>query len=362
LPAPDIRILADDLTGALDSAVAFAGGQGIGVTWHRSAVPGSRMAVDLGTREEDARTAVARNRALGSWLAAGDLRFKKIDSLLRGHVAAEIAACLESGNYRRTVIAPAFPFQGRITRDGRQWRARPAMELVGPDLTHLLARHARVATARPGEAPEAPIVFYDAATDADLDRIVDSEIGNSASTLWVGSGGLAEALSRRLSTVPTGKVELAAPFVGLIGTDHPVTRDQVDRFRAGLGEGCLRVEHDLPAVAADLIERMARGAPSLVSVAVSGDRPAAARRIEEVFAALLRAVPPPGTLLVTGGETLRSVCTALGGDRLIATGEMEPGLPVSCMQGGVRHGMTIVSKSGGFGRPDLLLRIVEPIA
>jgi uncharacterized protein YgbK (DUF1537 family) len=173
----------------------------------------------------------------------------------------------------------------------------------------------------------------------------------------VGSGGLAKALSRHLATVPPTEVELAAPLLGLIGTDHPVTRDQVRHFRAQLGDGCFQVGQDIPAVASRLIERMERGAPSLVSVTVSGDHRAAARRIGEVFAALIRAVPQPGTLLVTGGETLRAVCAALGGDRLIATGEVEPGLPVSRMQGGVRHGMAVVSKSGAFGGSDLLLRM-----
>ena len=90
------------------------------------------MAVDLATREGAEVEAIGRHAALAPWLAGASLSFKKIDSLLRGHVAAEIGACLANADYERVIVAPAFPFQGRVTRAGRQWRLRPEM-IVGPD-------------------------------------------------------------------------------------------------------------------------------------------------------------------------------------------------------------------------------------
>ena len=64
------------------------------------------------------------------WFASADIAFKKVDSLLRGNSFAEIAWLMGQGRFARAVFAPAFPAQGRITVDDRQW-------LVTPDL----ARH-----------------------------------------------------------------------------------------------------------------------------------------------------------------------------------------------------------------------------
>ena len=53
-------------------------------------------------------------------LFGADIAYKKIDSLLRGPTLAEIAACATIGFWRHIVLCPAFPFQGRAMRAGRQ--------------------------------------------------------------------------------------------------------------------------------------------------------------------------------------------------------------------------------------------------
>ncbi len=354
----DVRILADDLTGALDSAVAFAApALGVGVTWRRDAEPGPRMAVDLATMEGAEVEAIGRHAALAPWLAGASLSFKKIDSLLRGHVAAEIGACLANADYERVIVAPAFPFQGRVTRAGRQWRLRPEM-IVGPDLTRRLAASA----ALPGAAPPGRIVIYDAETDRDLDRIVETEVAVSTSILWIGTGGLAGALARHLRMPEPVTAKLSAPFVGLIGTDQETTAAQVRRFAAKIPDGHILVEQDVRSARKRLIARMARGQPSVVGVKTSGDRRTATRDIEEAFAALLDGLPPPGALFVTGGETLRALCERLGVESLVVNAAIEPGLPVSRMGGGSFDGVATISKSGAFGDADLLLRLSSDTA
>lgn len=87
-------------------------------------------------------------------------------------------------------------------------------------------------------------------------------------------------------------------------------------------------------------------------------REAACHRIVAMFAALLGAIERPGTLLVTGGETLRGLCDALGATRLEVDGEIEPGAPTALLRGGAWDGQRIVSKSGAFGAPDFLARLL----
>jgi D-threonate/D-erythronate kinase len=68
----------------------------------------------------------------------------------------------------------------------------------------------------------------------------------------------------------------------------------------------------------------------------------------------------PGTLIVSGGETLRALCIALAADRLDVDGEIEPGVPTSVLRGGAFDGQRIVSKSGAFGGANFLARRLTP--
>ena len=173
---PPLRLLADDLTGALDSAARFVPVSGpVAVTW-REATDGS-LAFDTGTRDLAAGAALARVSEMAALLEGGDPAFKKIDSLLRGHVALELAACMRC--FDHCVLAPAFPFQGRITRNGRQlvregeaWRdtgidLAAELRALGLDrlLEGLLLLTGKPATgadrapgARAGQRPLAPLI------------------------------------------------------------------------------------------------------------------------------------------------------------------------------------------------------------
>ena len=70
-------------------------------------------------------------------------------------------------------------------------------------------------------------------------------------------------------------------------------------------------------------------------------------------------MPRPGSLFVTGGETLHGLLQALGAQSLLATGELLPGVPHARIVGGRWHDLPVIAKSGGFGAPDLLIRLAE---
>ena len=66
----------------------------------------------------------------------------------------------------------------------------------------------------------------------------------------------------------------------------------------------------------------------------------------------------PEGLFVSGGETLRGLADAVDADAFEVTGEIGPGLPAARVCGGRWDGVELVSKSGGFGKPDLLARLL----
>jgi uncharacterized protein YgbK (DUF1537 family) len=137
----------------------------------------------------------------------------------------------------------------------------------------------------------------------------------------------------------------------LIGSDHPVSRRQLDACPA-------RVTLRDAGGAADVSALLAAGAAAVdIAIPAGLSRPAAARHMITAFAALVRALPRPGTAIIAGGGTLRGLCDAIGCTGLTVIGELEPGVPVSLMQGGVWDGQRVVSKSGAFGREDFLARL-----
>jgi 4-hydroxythreonine-4-phosphate dehydrogenase len=134
----DVAIIADDLTGACDTGIAFAvAGLPTFVAFGGGDPPPAQIvAVDTDTRRMNRAAAVERVRAAARRAYRDGARtiYKKIDSTLRGHVAAETAALLEGAAAEGqrgalVVAAPAFPPLGRTTRGGRVYvRGTPLEE------------------------------------------------------------------------------------------------------------------------------------------------------------------------------------------------------------------------------------------
>lgn len=332
-------VIADDLTGALDTAAQFTGRWGpVAVGYELSELPRSApCAFSTGTRELDRAGAVSRSLVYAARLPEGT-RFKKIDSLLRGNWAAELAAMRASEPGRDCLIAPAFPAQGRITRAGRLIApGRPEIDIAAMLIAEGL---------EPGKGGTLRIV--DSATDADLEELVAVEA--PCDPLWCGAAGLARALAGvapARPALPTGHTLI------IIGSNHPVTIAQRRALAAARPEAviALRLSDDpgplawtgLRVLTFDPCPGMTRGE--------------VAAGIGVALARCLPAMPAPDRLIVTGGETLQATLHALGVRRLRCLGELAPGLPVSCLDDGLWQGTTLVSKSGAFGDEATLLKI-----
>ena len=116
-----LKLLADDLTGALDTAAEFVGAYGpLDVVWSAEQVPrAGSFAIDSGTRERGADEAFAIAGDLAPLLDGATIAYKKIDSLLRGPWVAELDACLRTGAWDACIVAPAFPHQAAASSRSR---------------------------------------------------------------------------------------------------------------------------------------------------------------------------------------------------------------------------------------------------
>lgn len=121
LKTPDNRlvIIADDLTGAMDSS-GYLAGRGMSVTVYPGLAfeitPGVTV-VNTDSRSDPPAVAATKIRGISRHLKGATV-FKKIDSTLRGNIVTEIAAMLESLWFEKVVITPAFPAMGRTVVNG----------------------------------------------------------------------------------------------------------------------------------------------------------------------------------------------------------------------------------------------------
>ncbi len=356
---PPLTIVADDLTGACDAAVAFTSVcdpvrvRIFGQVAENSAVHG----VTTESRDVPAQQAQLRLRHIVERLPPGAELFKKVDSVFRGNTVIEIAATLRHADFELAIIAPAYPALGRIVYggvlniSGSTGRTVPIADLLakaGCSLRQLAVDE----SSEPLAASLADCIFSgtpaalcDASTQTHLKEIVRAARSLRKRILWIGSGGLAHALSAEFPAVtvqPARRLREGATIF-FVGSPHPVSRAQVDRLRqvAGIAEHPPLATHST-------------GDDLLVAIELGQTTP------EEIRRALATYRPEQiGCLFMTGGDTAHFVCRALEIQSLRLLYEFAPGVPVAIAEGGPFDGVHVVLKSGGFGENDLLCRLLE---
>lgn len=343
-----VAIIADDLTGALDTGTPFVdAGLSVAVAIEIEAIDdalatGCEVAVvNTASRALPEGEAARRAGLAASALLAAhpDIVLKKIDSRLKGNVAAESAAIAAIFGHREITIAPAIPDQERFTRGGH---------VVGRGVEKPLPIAALF------EGREDKVVVVDADSDADLDRLVSNH--DWQATLAVGARGIGSAIARglRRGRDATTVFEPARNTLFAFGSRDPITAAQMARLEAS---GALRASISAPMGALD--ETVTLGLPALLCCTgeMSEDAVAVADRFAKgVQSAIERT--HPDMLMVGGGDTALAVFRALGVRILLPKGEIEAGIPWFDVTGVDGRHFRCAVKSGGFGNSDSLLRLI----
>jgi uncharacterized protein YgbK (DUF1537 family) len=361
-------IVADDLTGACDSAVAFAGrGLSVEVPLWSGGDSASADVCAVSTESRDIPEATAMERvhaALSEAPATGDV-FKKIDSVLRGNTFAEIRAAVEFFPSELVVMSPAYPALGRTVKDGvlhiEDGTQKRAIDLweglqrsgIGDPVLLPAGSLQEKLTAAMHEAMRTTsrLVLCDAETEQDLQAVVKAARSLGCKVLWIGSGGLAHALAHDLPQSVEGLVEeeRGGRVLMFVGSDHAVTTRQVAALKQAAEVGEFAAE----ACTGQTIREY------VLVLKVSRDV-----TTEQQIRQALSSTGDKGIrcCLLTGGDTAALVLRAAGVRSLRLTGELAPGLPRGVAHGGVLDGVSVILKSGGFGREDVLCRIADRFA
>lgn len=360
--------LADDLSGALDAGAAFHHvGRRVRVVLSADdwiASDDEILAVNTETRNAPPAVAAALvERTIARGAAQGArLIYKKIDSTLRGSVAAEIGALARQLPGVRILFNPANPGVGRTVRDGvlhvhgvpvsaTEFARDPVSPVRESNLHRLL-----------GPLVSERIVITDADRAADLADSVARMAAAGEAWVAVGSGALARPVAalhprqRTAAALRGPAVPPAGPTLMLCGSAHAGNRAQaamlarerrvpVHEFAAARPAGAI--------AAATASLRSNRGA----SLIVEETRRDSATVLAALAAASKEIITAIGVrrIFVTGGETAFALCAALGITALEIVAELESGLSLSgALSAG--HPLLFAIKPGGFGGPDTWVR------
>lgn len=403
-----LLIIADDFTGALDTGVQFAArGANTRVV--------TDLAYDFSQADAEVLVMVAETRHLTPrkaydivYHAARNARkagipyiYKKTDSALRGNIGSELTAVMDAAEADTIAFLPAFPKMGRVTQAGVHYvDGVPVAESVfGKDpfepvkasvVTEIISgqTEAPVALHRLDEAavPAVPgIQVYDASTDEDLARI-GRELGSERLHLSAGCAGFATALANilELNGPEPQMPQLPSDFFVACGSVNPVTLRQMrkaeqDGFVHIHLEPVQKLEPAWPGsedcgikiriwleqarnsgrCILDVNDPLGLDDTAFYAKAHGLTTEDLRVRISTQLAHLMKRLLDGGldaTILCTGGDTLLALMRTVGTAELTPVRELATGAVLTNF---VYQGKTyyIISKSGGFGEPDLFCRL-----
>ncbi len=409
-----LLIIADDFTGALDTGVQFAarGAATIVVTDLNYDFRSIEKAVEVlvmvaETRHLQPKKAyeIVYNIVHRAFQAGIAYIYKKTDSALRGNIGGELTALMDGAGIDTVPFLPAFPKLGRVTREGIHYidgvpvaqsvfgrdPFEPILNSAVPDILRQQTNvpvliHPRMEAYK---ITEPGIQIFDAETDADLEHI-GRELGTERLRFCAGCAGFAAVLADMLN------LKGAAPNIPKLedtlfivcGSVNPVTISQMKAAE----------EHGFPHVNLNPLQKLEPGwvdsKPALKCVRNWLAQASEKKRfildvndpegcedtdnyaqehnltreqlrvqISDNLAALMKRMLDDGlnaTLLCTGGDTLMALMKAVDVSELTPICEMATGVVLTefIYKGSTYH---IISKSGGFGEDDLLIRLAEMI-
>ena len=402
-----LLIVADDLTGGLDTGVQFTR-QGITVRvvvdpdpsgkWTRTA---AQVLVAVSETRHmppgDAYETVYRIISAGRQ-AGIPYFYKKTDSALRGNIGAELGAALKASGAEVLSFLPAYPAMNRVTVEGCHLidGVPVAQSVFGRDPFNPVAESdVRKLVASQTDTPVTcdercgkGILIVDAQSDEDLRTAGERLFTKGYLSVSAGCAGFAAFLPDLLG-LDRGEVpdsyDLGDGLLVISGSLNPVTMRQIrfaqkrgfvricpkpgqeEPFKNGAGQsgekpaslrcaGSSAAQRCAGFSAIDSGEEAFRGYMRGKGMDSGETRVLIAAYLAEILAEIEDSVE--GTVMIVGGDTLLSCLRRLGCRDLEPLAELFPGVVLSRYRAGGKEKL-LISKSGGFGKESLLADLQE---
>ena len=410
-----LLVIADDMTGALDTGVMFAAyGANTkvifkinhAIEWREYNAP-EVLVINTESRHmnpNDAYHMVHRLAAEASMHSIPYI-YKKCDSALRGNIGSELTAILDAKQCGSLYFVPAFPDMGRTTRGGIQYiNELPVEKSVYADdpfepikhsyIPELIAMQSDVPVCiiDPGDplpSTQRQIVVMNSDTQDALQKAANQLAERKQLSMTAGCAGFARLLPHLLGIEQKSQLgnEMRGKLIVVCGSINPITGGQLEYaeqhgFRSirMMPEQALAENYfDSVEGAGTLKKWLSTCKNSYGCVVRTGgldkqrDEMLQLALIKEIseetmreritqnlgqFAAQVMRQERDAVLFVTGGDTLYGMLDALDCNELIPIREIVPGTVLSyCWVDGEKR--LLLSKSGGFGNKDQIVRIAE---
>ena len=421
MPEKRTIIVADDLTGANDTAIQFVKeGFSALVT---TQVPCSDLtaynaydivSINSDSRGMDSAGAYQTVRDLVARLEAaklGGIYYKKIDSVLRGNPGPELAAVMDELGISLAIVAPSFPANRSIVEQGilKSGHGFPgaaidavqvfagSMEKKVENVPLDIIRQGPVPASRyilSRNADGVQVFVADAVDEEDLSAVCRISAAIERPLVFAGAAALANQIARNMGLNGSRVIGERARYFGayapvlvIAGTRQGETAAQIAslsrafsapviRFKVGLvGQG--RSDEAINRAYAEAAAQMQTNSAVCI-VAVESmfrseipegsvrwnetDRDAESAAISGALGVLagtlMNAFQFP-VLISSGGDTSLEICKRLNSTGIQPLAEMCPGIPIGRITGGTCEGRYIITKSGRFGNQNTLVEIIN---
>lgn len=412
-----IAIIADDLTGASDTAMQFCKfGFRTTVIVDFSCVAKVKVScgqevfsINASTRSLMPTEAYKRVKLIiEQLLVVGIKRFyKKIDSTLRGHPGVELEAAMDALKAKLALVVPAFPANNRSqvdgylvvssTSSGERIESKCHVPTLLQSEIKKPTTHIDLETVRRGGdallevvtsyyKQDPRVLIIDAETDDDLDNIayVCSRLPDDV--LLAGAAGLAAHLPPLWGSCgfSCNKSSRCGLTLIVIGSRNPTTLTQMKHLMASEKTAVVKLSGS-EILFGDTNAEILR-CSNQISLNLNSKKPldsilltvdtildADAQKCstynvgqQEAIASALGRISlnvfswgAISSILVGGGDTAYHLCQALCARQINLITEILPGIPLGRLAGGICDGLLIVTKAGGFGPPDALLQVMK---
>ncbi|SNS04575.1 Uncharacterized conserved protein YgbK, DUF1537 family [Anaerovirgula multivorans] len=333
--------------------------------------------------------------------------YKKIDSIVRGNPGVELDAVMDARKAKIALVATSFPEVGRKLINGKleilDWEGNKTLidvvQLFANDMKRKVSSiklstvkegvKSIVKAVERGDGEEIEVFVIDAENDEDLDAIKKAAVTLKTPPVLCGSAGLAKQLSLSGREVFNKKnkedaFEEDKTTLILIGSRNNITSQQMKVLEKETGIPIVTVltgeilngnrekviENTMSQVNG-LIDSGCRLVAIVVDTLFDGftvqlkDSEEAlieSNHVAHAIGDLAKRIyenKPVDTMISSGGDTSQKILDALGAKAIHLESEILSGIPVGHIIDGIADGMTIVTKSGGFGDKNSLIKVVE---
>lgn len=406
-----LLIIADDFTGALDTGIQFAAyGARTEIMTDTDMEFGDYPSaevfiVDTETRHLPGPEAydVVYRLARKAREAGITYLYKKTDSGLRGNIAQEIKAVLDASEESFLAFLPAFPEMHRIVKNGVSYiDGIPITESVfGQDpfepvtcsrVKKLFEEYQNIV--REYRCPEEleinrgekQIAIFDASSDDDLKRTAEILQEKGRLRVLAGCAGFASAVTEYLPVFrhERKKETVRKPLLIMCGSINDISKKQIAYAKhAGISGITLTLEQQLQQgyldtlqgkkLIAGIISTCVREGACMIDTQSEMERVnqylgSQNRTLEEArvdiadrLGEILGEVIKGGldaTIMVIGGDTLIHFIKKVKCRQISLLCELDKGVVYSDMKLQGKH-YKVISKSGGFGEEDLLVKLIN---